>query len=63
MKMTRYMAAFIVVFATLTLLSTYRSIDAQQMPPVSQLPNFAGRYIAAISDGDFLSSAYHDGKY
>ena len=62
MKMTRYMAAFIVAFATLTLLSTYRSIDAQQMPPVSQLPNFAGRYIAAISDGDFLSSTYHDGK-
>lgn len=33
--------------------------DAQLL---KQLPSFTGRYIAAISDGDFLASTYSDGK-
>lgn len=62
MKITRYMAAFILESIMLTLLSSCQSIDAQQMPSVSQRPNFTGRYIAAIADGDFLASTYDDGK-
>lgn len=36
--------------------------EAGLLKQLSQAPNFTGRYIAAISDGDFLASTYHDGK-
>lgn len=36
--------------------------QANESNQVTPSPNFAGRYIAAISDGDFLASTYHDGK-
>ncbi|NMF63563.1 lactonase family protein [Brasilonema octagenarum] len=53
-----YAIAFIIAFLTLILISTQLS-NAQSL---KQLPRFAGRYIAAISDGDFLASTYSDGK-
>jgi len=56
------MATFILELASVALVSSCQLIDAQQMPPVSQLPNFTGRYIATIADGDFLASTYYDGR-
>ncbi|NJM72851.1 MAG: lactonase family protein [Scytonema sp. RU_4_4] len=50
--------AFIIGFLTLILISTQLS-NAQSL---KQLPKFTGRYIAAISDGDFLASTYGDAK-
>ncbi|MBW4695566.1 MAG: lactonase family protein [Lyngbya sp. HA4199-MV5] len=35
---------------------------ANESKQVTQSPNFTGRYLAAISDGDFLASTYNDGK-
>jgi DNA-binding beta-propeller fold protein YncE len=57
-KMTRIAIAFTIGFLTLMFISTQLS-DAQSL---SQLPNFTGRYIAAIADDDFLASTYGDGK-
>jgi hypothetical protein len=36
--------------------------QANELSQGTSSPNFTGRYIAAISDGDFLASTYHDGK-
>ncbi|MDX2242172.1 MAG: hypothetical protein NW224_15920 [Leptolyngbyaceae cyanobacterium bins.302] len=36
--------------------------QANELKQVTPSPNFVGRYLAAISDGDFLASTYHDGK-
>ncbi len=54
LRITRSAIAFIIGFVTLILISTQLSH--------AQAPNFTGRYIAAISDGDFLASTYSDGK-
>jgi DNA-binding beta-propeller fold protein YncE len=56
--MTRNAIVFIISFFTVVLGSTL--LSAAQSP--RQLPAFTGRYIAAISDGDFLASTYSDGK-
>jgi DNA-binding beta-propeller fold protein YncE len=37
-------------------------ISISTQPSHAQLPEFTGRYIAALSDGDFLASTYVDGK-
>lgn len=54
MRISRSAIAFIIGFVTLILISTQLSN--------AQAPNFTGRYIAAISDGDFLANTYSDGK-
>ncbi|NJK52031.1 MAG: hypothetical protein HC936_02960 [Leptolyngbyaceae cyanobacterium SU_3_3] len=50
--------AFIFSFLALIFISTHLS-HAQ---PSSQLSRFTGRYIATLSDGDFLASTYVNGK-
>jgi DNA-binding beta-propeller fold protein YncE len=57
-RIIRSAFAFMIGFLTLILISTQWS-DAQSQ---QQLPKFTGRYIAAISDDDFLASTYSDGK-
>jgi DNA-binding beta-propeller fold protein YncE len=49
-----FRVAFIIGFLATILISTQLSH--------AQLPEFTGRYIAALSDGDFLASTYVDGK-
>lgn len=58
LKIPRSAIAFIFGFLTLILISIQLS-DAQSP---RQIPRFAGRYIATLSDGDFLASTYVDGK-
>lgn len=58
MRMAQSAILLIIGFVTLILVSTHFS-DAQSS---KQLPEFAGRYIATVSDGDFLASTYSDGK-
>lgn len=56
-------AIWIAGLTTLTLIYTVNhTIAAGRSKQLSQSPDFAGRYIAAISDGDFLASTYGDGK-
>lgn len=63
MRVTRKVLAFIVGFTMLTVVfPPIQPNDAQRLKQLPQSPVFAGRYIAALSDGDFLASTYHDGK-
>ncbi|MBW4657992.1 MAG: lactonase family protein [Drouetiella hepatica Uher 2000/2452] len=59
MKFTRRVLTLILGFTTLILICVQSQLSDAQ--PV-QLPNFVGRYIATLSDGDFLASTYADGK-
>jgi hypothetical protein len=58
LRMTQNAIAFFIGCFTVVLVST-QIINAQSP---NQLSAFTGRYIAAISDGDFLASTYSDGK-
>ncbi|KAM3112519.1 beta-propeller fold lactonase family protein [Phormidesmis sp. 146-33] len=58
LSITRSAIAFIIGCLTCISISTQLS----NPQPTQQLLEFTGRYIAAISDGDFLASTYADGK-
>lgn len=58
LRITHRAIAFILSFLALIFISTQLS-EAQLS---RQLPRFTGRYIATLSDGDFLASTYGDGK-
>lgn len=61
MNKTQRLTAILAGLTTLALILTQPGSQAQRLS--STLPSdFAGRYIAAIADEDFLASTYHDGK-
>jgi DNA-binding beta-propeller fold protein YncE len=62
MTRTRNVTAVLAGLITLTLILTQQASHAQRFMSLTQPPNFAGHYIAALADGDFLASTYHDGK-
>lgn len=47
---------------TIALILSIQMVEVGWSQQAAQAPNFAGRYIAAISDDDFLASTYSDGK-
>lgn len=47
---------------TIALILSIQMMEVGWSQQTAQAPNFAGRYIAAISDDDFLASTYGDGK-
>jgi hypothetical protein len=55
-------ATWILTTLTIALIISIQTVEVGWSQQVSQVPNFAGRYIAAISDDDFLASTYGDGK-
>jgi 6-phosphogluconolactonase (cycloisomerase 2 family) len=57
-KIAQSAISFIIGFLTLILISTQLSNSQSLQQP----PKFTGRYIAAITDDDFLASTYADGK-
>lgn len=59
MKNAIWITSLTAIALVITLMRTVAGGWSQQ---TAQTPNFTGRYIAAISDGDFLASTYGDGK-
>ncbi|KAB8334675.1 lactonase family protein [Scytonema tolypothrichoides VB-61278] len=55
-------ATWILTTITIALILSIQMVEVGWSQQAAQAPNFAGRYIAAISDGDFLASTYADGK-
>ncbi|MBW4566846.1 MAG: lactonase family protein [Tolypothrix carrinoi HA7290-LM1] len=53
---------WILTTITIALILSIQMVEVGWSQQAAQAPNFAGRYIAAISDGDFLASTYADGK-
>lgn len=59
MKFMSRSSAFVLGFVILVLIWVQSQLSNAQPEP---LPDFTGRYIAALSDGDFLASTYGDGQ-
>lgn len=53
---------WIVIPIAIALILLMQSIEVGWSQQAAQAPKFTGRYIAAISDDDFLASTYGDGK-
>lgn len=55
-------ATWISTVAAIALILSIQMVEVGWSQQAAQAPNFVGRYIAAISDDDFLASTYGDGK-
>jgi hypothetical protein len=55
-------ATWILTTITIALILSIQMVEVGGSQQAAQAPDFTGRYIAAISDDDFLASTYGDGK-
>lgn len=62
MTRTQNITAILAGLTTLSLILIQLTSQAQHLRSSMPPSDFTGRYIAAIADGDFLASTYHDGK-
>jgi hypothetical protein len=53
---------WILTTITIALILSIQMVEVGWSQQAAQAPDFTGRYIAALANGDFLASTYADGK-